>query len=452
MRVILALLMVACRGTVQTPPQPYGQAHVAAQTDRPAEREEPLVAPPASDLEVAVPDEPALADESVGLDDSPVPEEALDEVSGEEGYFVVEVLKGPYLQDVTSASVKVVAEVASVPLDGGAVQVGKKGQPKDRVYPFTYAKIATEMLPIPGTYLAIAVLDNLEPATDYDYCVTLGPEPVCETFRTAPKNHDPTPFCFFAYGDTRTDHDAHKKVVTAMVATTPRPHLAIQTGDLPEIGSMLSQWQTFFDIEEPLLRFAPYYPVIGNHDDIFFGLDYYLAWFVLPAPEGGDERNYSFTYGTAAFVGLDTEEDITKGPIFEWLDSELARLDAEGYMIFVVTHEPMYSFSTHGHYWAGPEPLIQLYKTHHVSAVLSGHNHCYEHFLADGIHYFTLGGGGAPLYATDTHVIPEQKKYEVMARSVHHHALVCVEGSKATLTAIDDDANEVMEVVQIERP
>jgi len=43
-------------------------------------------------------------------------------------------------------------------------------------------------------------------------------------------------------------------------------------------------------------------------------------------------------------------------------------------------------------------PLLEKYK---VTAGLFGHDHNYQHYLRNGVHYFITGGGGAPLYDVD---------------------------------------------------
>jgi len=42
--------------------------------------------------------------------------------------------------------------------------------------------------------------------------------------------------------------------------------------------------------------------------------------------------------------------------------------------------------------------LIPLFEQMHVTAALFGHDHNYQHYLKNGIHYVVSGGGGAPLY------------------------------------------------------
>jgi len=40
--------------------------------------------------------------------------------------------------------------------------------------------------------------------------------------------------------------------------------------------------------------------------------------------------------------------------------------------------------------------LTPMFEKYHVTAGLFGHDHNYQHYLKNGVHYFTTGGGGAP--------------------------------------------------------
>jgi hypothetical protein len=60
------------------------------------------------------------------------------------------------------------------------------------------------------------------------------------------------PFEFDVYGDTRTRHDVHRKVVAAMLANS-KPDFLLQTGDLVADGNDPALWPIFFDIEGTLL-------------------------------------------------------------------------------------------------------------------------------------------------------------------------------------------------------
>ena len=45
--------------------------------------------------------------------------------------------------------------------------------------------------------------------------------------------------------------------------------------------------------------------------------------------------------------------------------------------------------------------LIPMFEKYKLTAGFFGHDHNYQHFLQNGIHYYITGGGGAPLYPVD---------------------------------------------------
>ncbi len=77
--------------------------------------------------------------------------------------------------------------------------------------------------------------------------------------------NDAAPFRFVAYGDVRTRHDVHRKVI-AKILESGVPDLVLHSGDLVENGFDSSLWATFFDIERDLLRQTVFAPALGNHD------------------------------------------------------------------------------------------------------------------------------------------------------------------------------------------
>ena len=61
-------------------------------------------------------------------------------------------------------------------------------------------------------------------------------------------------------------------------------------------------------------------------------------------------------------------------------------------------HHPPFSISLHGGQRDLRERWTPLFERYGVTAVFSGHDHCYERAERNGVHYFVSGGGGAPLY------------------------------------------------------
>ena len=89
------------------------------------------------------------------------------------------------------------------------------------------------------------------------------------------------------------------------------------------------------------------------------------------------------------------------------------------------------------------EPLFEKY---HLTAGFFGHDHNYQHYLKNGIHYFISGGGGAPLYDVDKPPPGITKK----VASTENFMIMKVDGNKAHVE--DRKPNgELLESVELGR-
>jgi hypothetical protein len=86
-------------------------------------------------------------------------------------------------------------------------------------------------------------------------------------------------------------------------------------------------------------------------------------------------------------------------------------------------------------------PLLEKYK---VTAGLFGHDHNYQHYLRNGVHYFITGGGGAPLYDVDKP--PEGITRKVV--STENFLVVDVNGKSARVRALTP-AGETLEITEL---
>ena len=113
-------------------------------------------------------------------------------------------------------------------------------------------------------------------------------------FKTPPTGR--ATFQFVVFGDTRTRHELHRKVVDAIAKTDP--DFVLHTGDLVTDGYDTAQWPVFFDIEREMLRKTVFFPVLGNHerDNARFH-----EFFDVKSPY------YSFNWGSAHFALLDSD-------------------------------------------------------------------------------------------------------------------------------------------------
>jgi 3',5'-cyclic AMP phosphodiesterase CpdA len=327
---------------------------------------------------------------------------------------------GPYVVNVTqrSATVAWVVEDGSAVLSAGGRQI--KSSPALRVEKSNFT--------------------GLQPNTVYHYEIPGHPE-LKGSFKTAPAPG--TPFQFVVYGDTRTRDDVHRKVVEA-IDKYASPDFIVQTGDMVADGSDSSLWPAFFSIEQPLLRKTAYFPSLGNHErnDSYF---YQLF---------GDRPYYSFNWGNAHFSVLDSDlpnvapsasaRDTFWGEETHWLEEDLQRAQNSEFRFVVAHHPPMTAVSRR----QGDNPhmtaLLPMFEKFKVTAGLFGHDHNYQHYLKNGVHYFISGGGGAPLYDVDSPPAGITRK----VLSSENFLLVKVEGKTLRVEAFEP-GGETIEITTI---
>lgn len=233
------------------------------------------------------------------------------------------------------------------------------------------------------------------------YDVLSGREEGKGSFKTPPAAG--TPFEAVVFGDTRTRHDLHRKVIAAIMDKS-QAEVALHTGDLVSDGFDTAQWPLFFDIERPLLKKMAFFPVLGNHER---GNYKYYDFFEVQSPY------YSFNWGDVHFVILNTDvgnvamsadararfwDEQTR-----WLEEDLARSQKAAFRV-VVMHHPPFSATARRQGGGGnvfARGLVPLFEKYKVQLVFNGHDHNYQHHEFLGVHYVVTGGGGAPLYPVD---------------------------------------------------
>jgi hypothetical protein len=250
-----------------------------------------------------------------------------------------------------------------------------------------------EMEKQPLTHHEIQLI-NLVPYSLYFYRVD---GDAVAQFRTAAPATQ-TNFRFVVFGDTREGVNIHKAIMGRILDVAP--DFVLHTGDMVEVGGCEACWDDFFRIEAPLLRSAPFYPTLGNHEDDqspYAQTDYFDI-FHLP----GIERWYAFDYGNARFISL----KVDGYPIgiyypdqeqIDWLEDQLATNTQQ--WIFIFFHWGVFTSRGEDFLEIGMRSrLVPLFERYGVNVVFMGHNHGYERIKENGITYITSAGGGASLY------------------------------------------------------
>jgi acid phosphatase type 7 len=239
---------------------------------------------------------------------------------------------------------------------------------------------------------------GMQPGTRYYYDV-LGRDEGRGSFKTAPS--EPADFQFVVYGDTRTRHDVHRRVIDAVIKHGI-PDFVLHTGDLVANGADSAQWPVFFDIERELLSKTAFFPSLGNHER---NNHQFYDFFDVTTPY------YSFDWGQAHFIVLDSDignaasTDAARKSFWDeqvqWLEEDLTKSQTADFRFVMAHHPPITAVARR----QGDNPemraLMPLFEREHVTAGFFGHDHNYQHYLKNGVHYVTTGGGGAPLYDVD---------------------------------------------------
>ena len=219
---------------------------------------------------------------------------------------------------------------------------------------------------------------------------------------------------FVIYGDTRTNHKVHRKVVLA--AVEQRPDFIVQTGDLVANSNSAKQWTNFDRIIEPIRKNdIAYYPARGNHD---VGKRSKYAEEMPASLHSGNIFYYRFDIQNLRFLALDTESDLSvKSVQYKWLEKELKDARTENKFVVPFFHQAIFSVGDrHGSNVLLQSILHPLFKQYGVRLVFQGHDHIYYRTTRDGIAYLVTGGGGAPLY----HIVASELQTGDVAKRLHH--------------------------------
>ncbi len=294
----------------------------------------------------------------------------------------------------------------------------------------------------PKSNIHSLAIDGLDPKKTYRYTVQSsrgGKED--GTFTTAPADDDKADARFVLFGDDRGGVATHE-LIAKRVADEPIDFL-VNTGDLVADGRIGSQWESFFDIEDKLLRDHCMFTAIGNHELVQENGASYLKYFGTAEEQQKHVFYTTFRWGFLRFFVLNGEGSFLAEDR-AWLDRELQKADTEPNLLwrFVLVHSGPFSSGLHGdnEKQHGAE-VPKLLREHHVDFILAGHDHIYERGASDGLRYVVSGGAGAPLYPVK-HVRASARKVE----SAYHYVVFEVGTETGKLTAKRLDGSVIEEV------
>lgn len=285
---------------------------------------------------------------------------------------------GPYLTATSSTS----ATIAWIGSDAGSLNVAYWPADTTSEALVVAASAANEQW---STYHA--EITGLSPSTRYAYRlersgarrIQIGPT---YEFVSAPTDWSEG-FSFNVVSDLQ-DHSILRRVVADMVGDGDTAFW-MAAGDITHKPTT-DVWRGFFSITQPYISRVPFRAAYGNHDSDSESLQRYMGF-----PE--DRRWYSFNYGSAHVIALDSKSDFSPGSAqYQWLVNDLTAASGMPWR-FAFFHHPQ-DCPTEGKWSVDVrQHLNPLFEQYGVQLVFNGHSHVYEHYLVNGVHYVLAGGG-----------------------------------------------------------
>ena len=268
-------------------------------------------------------------------------------------------------------------------------------------------------------------VDGLNAGTDYCYEVYSEADGENATSRkfmmhTAPEEKDAFSFALICELGGSGGEDAMVPTTAPMLdkIRRERPDFLMSVGDLVGDGTDYRTWDGFFHCFSKMMATTPIYPCVGNHEvgssaaaapEEKWRYDNYKKYF-------GYKPYYSFDYGCAHFVILDSPDMIEKNLVTEtdsylpaerkdfleseqirFLEKDLAASNAR--WKFVVFHYPPYTSALFDHRELR-ELLAPIFEKYDVDVVFNSHSILYERshpikeneVHPDGVRYVVVGG------------------------------------------------------------
>ncbi len=250
------------------------------------------------------------------------------------------------------------------------------------------------------------------------------------SFITASEDIDE--FKFVAVTDTQSGHlpDAYFSTATMTKALEIAGDSAfiMHGGDFVDDGDEEYLWLAQMNTAKELMLHNIIAPAVGNHEE-----DENAFWQHFKIPHTNEHKTtgayYSYDYGKAHFVVLDTNKENEDGTSYiddeqlKWLEDDLNKAKDNGVEWIVVNmHKGLYTVGEHSDSdkFDGEDGarkrVGEVFEKYGVDLVIQGHDHCpsVTHPLKDGkidengVIYINTGSAGAKAYSLDKDLMPDE--------------------------------------------
>jgi hypothetical protein len=363
----------------------------------------------------------------------------------------VRIARGPYLSNVTATSA-IVSWWTNIP-SSGVVDYGLQSTSEHTV---------TD--PAGSVQHHAVTISGLSAGRAYTYAVGDGTVmSTAATLRTAAAPG--TPFSFAAIGDFGGASPGESQNATNIAGAGTS---FVQTlGDNiypsagapdPDFSTVYSDYDARFFAQKmfgQVVRNQAFFPADGNQEYYSEG----KFWQTFPMPAAPGATWYSYDWGDAHILVLDTEVDFAPGsPQYDFAQADLAAHQNAAWRI-VAEQRPAYS-STSAHSSSKPvlQYLVPLFEQNKVNLVLSGNSHNYERTFplkggvpaTGGVTYVVSGGGGNGHNPFTTSPAPA---WSAFRDDTHYeYAKVSVSPTTLKVEAINAATNTVLDSTTMTKP
>lgn len=255
-----------------------------------------------------------------------------------------------------------------------------------------------------------SILSGLTPGTHYEYAIIHDKD--SSRMHPLATDNDGSFECLIFPDSQSSDYSDWEKLAQSAASRHPEAELFVNMGDLVDNGEQCSHWKAWFSSLNGIIDSMAFAPVMGNHEmyDINWKVRHpraYLANFAVPGNDSRikygskEERSdfdrwyYSFDYGAAHFVVLNTQQQeltsLTEDEAFgeelyrrqeEWLKTNLAATRKKWKIVMM--HRDVLRYGIHKRPERIPgidelgRRLMPLFEELGVNLVLTAHFHTYR--------------------------------------------------------------------------
>ena len=178
-------------------------------------------------------------------------------------------------------------------------------------------------------------------------------------------------FTFTVFGDCRSYPEDWRTISNATYDTD----FTLFMGDIINSGKVASDWKDWFDYGTDFISRETVFHCFGNHDrdSSPSRFENFLGLYTQP----GNELYYSFNYGNAVFICLNTEKAKDKDQ-YEWLLSTLEANKNKTWKV-IFFHKPFYTAPSHtGEMDKYFDTWWKAFDDYGVDILFNGHTHNYQ--------------------------------------------------------------------------